>query len=110
MRRLVLLALIACKGGGVSKEQEVCAKAAAMFERCEELATEGSEAKQQNELTIDRWRGLCRAVMTGETKQLLPNALELYQAMDEGTKAALEQQAECTAKAPSCIEYAACSR
>jgi len=113
MRRLLVIAAIvltACKGGGVSKEQETCAKAAAMFEKCEELATEGSDAKQQNELTIDRWRGLCRAVMTGETKQLLPNALELYNAMDEGTRLGLKQQADCTAKATNCIEYAACSK
>ena len=110
MRWLLIVALVACKGGGVSKEQEICAKAAAMFEKCEELASEGSDAKQQNELTIDRWRGLCRAVMTGETKQLLPNALELYNAMDEGTKLGLKQQAECTAKATTCSEYAACSK
>jgi hypothetical protein len=48
--------------------------------------------------------------MTGETKQLMPNALELYQSMDEGTKAGLRQQATCTAKAANCTEYAACSR
>lgn len=105
---LLVVALVACKGGGVSQEQEVCARAAAMFERCEELATEGSDAKMQNELTVDRWRGLCRAVLTGETKQLLPNALELYNAMDDGTKAGLKLQAECTAKATTCTEYAAC--
>lgn len=107
---LILAALVACNGGGVSKEQEVCAKAAAMFEKCEELGSDGSDAKLQNSLTIDRWRGLCRAVLTGETKQLMPNALELYNAMDEGTKAGLRQQAECTAKAATCAEYAACSK
>jgi hypothetical protein len=103
-------ALAACKGGGVSQAQEVCAKAAAMFEKCEELGSDGSDAKLQNSLTIDRWRGLCRAVMTGETKQLMPNALELYNAMDDGTKAGLRVQAECTAKAATCAEYAACSK
>ena len=108
--RWLLILLVACKGGGVSKEQEVCARAAAMFEKCEELASEGSDAKKQNELTVDRWRGLCRAVLTGETKQLLPNALELYNTMDEGTKAGLRVQAECTAKATTCSEYAACSK
>jgi hypothetical protein len=110
--RCILLALVwalaSCKGGGVTKQQEVCARAAAMFEQCEELAKEGSDAKLQNSLTVDRWRGLCRAVMTGETKQLMPNALELYNAMDEGTKAGLRVQAECTAKAKTCAEYAAC--
>ena len=101
----------ACKPGGVTKEQELCGKAAAMFDRCEELDVGiGSDAALSRELTIDRWRGLCRAVMTGETKQLMPNALELYQSMDEGTKAGLRQQATCTAKATNCTEYAACSR
>jgi hypothetical protein len=107
---LLVVALVACKGGGVTKEQEICAKAAAMFERCEELATEGSDAKMQNELALDRWRGLCRAVLTGETKQLLPNALELFNSFDEGTKAGLRLQAECTAKATTCAEYAACEK
>ena len=106
---LILAALVACKGGGVSKEQEVCAKAAAMFEKCEDLGS-GSEVKLESSLTVDRWRGLCRAVLTGETKQLMPNALELYNAMDDGTKAGLRQQAECTAKATTCSEYAACSK
>ena len=106
---LAVVVVAACKGGGVSKEQEVCARAAVMFERCEDLAGEGSDAKLQNELTVDRWRGLCRAVLTGETKQLLPNALELYNAMDDGTKAGLRVQAECTAKATTCAQYAACS-
>ena len=110
MRWLVIIALVACKGGGVSKEQETCAKAAAMFEKCEDLGSEGSDAKLQNSLTVDRWRGLCRAVLTGETKQLMPNALELYQSMDEATKAGLKVQAECTAKATTCAEYAACDK
>ncbi len=114
MRRLLILApflaLAACKGGGVSKEQETCAKAAAMFEKCEELDMTGSDAKMANTLALDRWRGLCRAVLTGETKQLMPNALELFNAMDDATKAGLRVQAECTAKATTCDEYAACSK
>ena len=110
MRWFLILALVACKGGGVSKEQETCAKAAAMFEKCEELDMTGSETKMANSLAVDRWRGLCRAVMTGETKQLMPNALELYNAMDEGTKLGLKQQAECTAKATTCSEYTACEK
>jgi hypothetical protein len=65
MRWLVIIALVACKGGGVSKEQETCARAAAMFEKCEQLDAEGSDAKLQNSLAIDRWRGLCRAVLSG---------------------------------------------
>lgn len=105
-----LLALAACKGGGVSKEQETCAKAAAMFEKCEELDMTGSDTKMANTLAVDRWRGLCRAVLTGETQQLMPNALELYNAMDDATKAGLRIQAECTAKAATCDEYAACSK
>jgi hypothetical protein len=110
MRWLLVVALVACKGGGVTKEQEVCAKAAAMFERCEDLSGEGSDAKLEDELTVDRWRGLCRAVLTGKTEQLMPNALDLYRSMDDATKAALRQQAECTAKATTCSEYAACSK
>jgi hypothetical protein len=108
MRWLLILSLVACKGGGVSKEQEICAKAAAMFEKCEDLDMVGSEAKMANSLAVDRWRGLCRAALTGETKQLMPNALELYNSMDEATRAGLRVQAECTAKATTCAEYAAC--
>jgi hypothetical protein len=111
MRRwLLVCALVACKSGDVSKERELCAKAAAMFERCEELSGDGSDAKLQNELAVDRWRGLCRAVLTGQTEQLMPNTLELYRAMDEPTKLGLKLQAECTAKATTCSEYAACSQ
>lgn len=106
---LLVVALAACNGGGVSKEQEVCARAAAMFEKCEELGS-GSDVKLANELTVDRWRGLCRAVLTGKTEHLMPNVLELYQSMDDGTKAGLRLQAECTAKATTCSEYAACSK
>ena len=110
MRALLALCLVAgCKPGGVGKDQELCAKAAAMFERCEELDLgSGSDAKLSKELTIDRWRGLCRAVFTGKTEQLLPNALELYQAMDEGTRAGLRVQAECAAKAATCDDYKKC--
>jgi hypothetical protein len=106
---LVAVALVACKGGGVTKEQELCARAAAMFEKCETLMTEGSDAKLENELMVDRWRGLCRAVLTGETKQLMPNSLDQYNSLDEGMKAGLRIQAECTAKATTCAEYARCS-
>ena len=108
MRWLIIL-LVACQSS-VSKEQETCARAAAMFERCEELVTEGSDAKKQNELIVDRWRGLCRAVLTGETKQMLPEVLQSYSVMDEGTKAGLRVAAECTAKATNCVEYAACNK
>lgn len=109
MRALLLLVLVACKPGGVTKEQELCAKAAAKFDECEQLDFgSGSDAKLSRELTIDRWRGLCRAVYTGKTDQLMPNARELYHAMDEGTKAGLRVQAECAAKATSCVEYAKC--
>ncbi|HSD90588.1 MAG TPA: hypothetical protein VLB44_23850 [Kofleriaceae bacterium] len=109
MRWLLLVALVGCKPGGVTKDQELCAKAAAMFERCEELDVgSGSDAALSKELTIDRWRGLCRAVFTGKTEQLMTNARELYQSMDEGTKAGLRVQAECAAKATSCDEYKKC--
>lgn len=109
MRALLLLAIVACKPGGVTKEQELCAKAAAKFDECEQLDFgSGSDSKLSRELTIDRWRGLCRAVYTGKTDQLMPNARELYHAMDEGTKAGLRVQAECAAKATTCVEYAKC--
>ena|SRR6476619_7223321 len=102
------LSLAACKPGGVTKEQELCAKAAAMFDKCEELDMSGSDAALSRELTIDRWRGLCRAVFTGKTEQLMPNARELFQAMDEPTKLGLKVQAECAAKAKDCTEYKKC--
>ncbi len=110
MRALLLLAVVsACKPGGVTKEQELCAKAAAKFDECEQLDLgSGSDAKLSRELTIDRWRGLCRAVFTGKTDQLMPNARELYHSMDDATKAGLRVQAECAAKATSCVEYAKC--
>jgi len=111
MRSALLLfgVLAACKPGGVTKEQELCAKAAAMFDRCEELDLgTGSDAALSRELTIDRWRGLCRAVFTGKTEQLMPNARELFQAMDEPTKLGLKVQAECAAKARDCAEYKKC--
>ena len=58
-----------------------------MFERCEELDQgSGSDAALTHELMIDRWRGLCRAVFTGKTEQLMPNARELYNAMDEARR------------------------
>jgi len=109
MRWLLLVALVGCKPGGVTKDQELCAKAAAMFERCEQLDVgSGSGAALSKELTIDRWRGLCRAVFTGKTEQLMPNARELFQSMDEPTKAGLRVQAECAAKSTTCAEYSKC--
>ena len=110
MRPLLFVALLAsCKPGGVTKEQELCAKAAAKFDACEKLDLgSGSDAALSRELTIDRWRGLCRAVFTGKTDQLMPNARELFQSMDEPTKAGLRVQAECAAKATTCAEYSKC--
>jgi hypothetical protein len=109
MRWLLLIALFGCKPGGVTKEQELCAKAAAMFEQCEDLDLgSGSDAALSRELTIDRWRGLCRAVFTGKTEQMMPNARELYHTMDEATRLGLKVQAECAAKAKDCAEYKKC--
>jgi hypothetical protein len=79
-----------------------------MFEKCETFDSSGSDAALTKDLMIDRWRGLCRAVLTGKTEQLMPNTRELYQSMDEGTKAGLRLQAECTAKAATCDDYAKC--
>ena len=104
-----LIALAACKPGGVTKEQELCAKAAAMFDKCEQLDLgSGSDAALSRELTIDRWRGLCRAAFTGKTEQLMPNARDLYNQMDDETKAGLKVQAECEAKAKDCADYKKC--
>jgi hypothetical protein len=105
----VLVATIAACKSQVTSDQELCARAAAMFERCEELDLgSGSDAALTRELMIDRWRGLCRAVRTGRIDHLMQNTRELYQAMDEGTRAGLRVQAECTARAATCAEYAAC--
>ena len=106
MWRLALLFVVACKPGGQKDSGQLCAKATAMYAKCE--AQEGMHP-QEWELILDRWRGLCRAVITGETKQLLPDALQMYQEMDEGTRAGLKVQAECTAKATTCIAYHPCS-
>src|SRR5690606_31945296 len=110
MRRALVLALLfaGCKAP-VSKEQALCAKAGAMFEQCEQFDETGSDAALTKELMIDRWRGLCRAVLTGETAQLMGNARELYHSLDDATKAGLRLQAECQAKATSCDEYARCA-
>jgi len=104
-----VLALAGCQSR-VKHEQELCAKAAAMFERCEQWSSEGSDAKLEREMAVDRWRGICRAVFTGETKQLGPDALGVYANMTDDVKVSLRAQAECTAKITSCFEYAACSR
>jgi hypothetical protein len=104
---LLAAALAACKPGNVSSAQETCAKAAAMFERCEDF---GSAAPLEHDLMVDRWRGMCRAVFTGETKQLMPNALAVYNALDDGSRAGLKVQAECTSRATTCDAYKACDK
>ena len=108
MRCVLLLAFVAaCKPGGVSDAQETCAKAGAMFEKCEDF---GSATPLQHDLMVDRWRGLCRASFTGETKQLMPNTLEVFQALSDEERAGLRVQASCTAKAATCDAYRACER
>lgn len=107
MRRALLLLVIAgCTPGGVGPAEELCAKAAVMYERCE---SRDELDAQRWELVIDRWRGMCRASITGETKQLLPDALALWHQLPDDVKAGLREQAECSAKAKTCAEYAACS-
>jgi hypothetical protein len=105
MRFWIALLLVGCtpKVGG---DQELCGRAAAMFEKCETL--DGN--KLQKSLTVDRWRGLCRAVLSGDTKQLMPNTLELYAAMDDETKRDLQVQARCQAAAETCAAYQTCSK
>ena len=108
VRVLVLMAaLAACQPGGVSNAQEVCAKASAMFEKCEDF---GSAAPLERELMVDRWRGVCRAVFTGETQQLMPNTLEMYQSLDEGERAGLKITADCTSKVTTCLAYHGCGQ
>jgi len=107
MRRLLLLLALAGCNPGTSKDKQLCARAAAMFASCETVV---GPTKQDRELVVDRWRGLCRAVITGETDQLLPDGLELYYAMDDATKLGLKVQAECSARATNCTEYAACDK
>lgn len=107
--RTLWLALLAgalgCKAGGVSQTDELCAKAAAIYAQCE---ARGDATAQQWELEIDRWRGLCRATFTGETKQLLPDALALWTEMTDDVRGALREQARCTAAATDCAAYKAC--
>jgi hypothetical protein len=108
MRWIVVWTLAAaCKPGGVSTAQQTCAKAAAMFEKCEDF---GSAAPLEHDLMVDRWRGLCRAAFTGETKQLMPNALQVYQALSDEERAGLRVQATCTAKAATCDASRACDK
>jgi hypothetical protein len=104
---LLMAALAACKPGGVSNAQEVCAKASAMFEKCEDF---GSAAPLERDIMVDRWRGVCRAVFTGETKQMMPNVVEMYQSLDEGERAGLKITADCTSKATSCLAYHGCGQ
>jgi hypothetical protein len=107
MRALVGLGLLvaACTPSGVSQAQEICARAAGMFERCEDL---GTATKLERELAYDRWRGLCRAVFTGETRQLMPDALAAFEALGESERGALRSQATCASRATTCLAYRAC--
>jgi hypothetical protein len=107
LANLALLALAACKPAGVTEADRLCARAAAMFDRCE---SRDEATAQQWELVIDRWRGLCRATFTGETKQLLPDALALWRDLSDEVKGSLREQASCAANAASCEQYAACDR
>lgn len=105
--QIACVIVAACKPGGVSKVDELCSKASAMYAKCER---EPGMHPQEWELVIDRWRGLCRAVITGETSQLLPDGLGIYNEMADDVKAALRAQAECTAKTTTCADYQACDR
>jgi len=117
MRRmsLVRLALIAiaiaataaCKPGGVTETDKLCAQAAAMYERCE---SRDGMTPQQWELGLDRWRSLCRAAFTGETRQLLPDGLQIWEQMSDDAKRGLREQASCAADAKDCARYAACDK
>ena len=112
LARLACLALIAvaaaaCNPGGVTETDRLCARAAAMYERCE---SRDGMTSQQWELGLDRWRGLCRAAFTGETRQLLPDGLAIWEQMTDDVKRGLREQASCGAGAPDCARYAACDK
>lgn len=109
MRPLLLAISLAaaCKPGGVTQADEQCAKAAAIYDQCE---SHTDQTAQQWELVIDRWRGLCRAAMTGQTKQLLPDGLQIWNAMADDVRAGLRLQAECMSRATTCDQYAACDK
>lgn len=104
---VALLAAAACKPGGVTETDQLCARAAAMYEKCESHA---GMTPQQWELGLDRWRGLCRAAFTGETKQLLPNGLALWDQMSDDDKRGLREQAQCAVDAKTCEQYAGCDK
>ena len=78
-----------------------------MYDRCE---SRDGMTLQQWELVIDRWRGLCRAAFTGETRQLLPDGLALWEQMADEARRGLREQAECAAAAADCARYAACDK
>lgn len=108
MRAIALLVLVACAScqpGGVKRSDELCARAGAMYARCE--TRDGMDALQWD-LVIDRWRSLCRAAITGETKQLLPDALAIWSEMGDDVRAGMRVQAECTAAARTCDDYRRC--
>jgi len=102
-----LLLAFGCKPAGVKNADELCARATAMYAKCEQQA---GMHPQEWELVLDRWRGLCRAVITGETKQLLPDGLQMYSEMSDEIRAGLRVQAECTSNAKTCDEYRACEK
>ncbi len=99
--------LAACKPGDVGAVQELCARAATMYDRCED---HGDVKGQAWEIVLDRWRGLCRASITGETDQLLPNARALWNELPDDLRAGLRVQAECGAAATTCEAYRACDQ
>ena len=107
MWRVALIVLVACKPGGVKNTEQLCAKATAMYAKCEK---HDGMHPQEWELVLDRWRGLCRAVITGETKQLLPDGLQMYTEMSAEIRTALANQAECTAQTQTCDQYRACEK
>ncbi len=106
MRHVVLALAIAGCTPRVTSDQELCAKASAMYERCEHL----TGTKLEQSLTVDRWRGLCRAVMSGEAKHLMPDQRALFDSMDDATRSDLRSEAQCEAQATDCTAYAACSK
>jgi hypothetical protein len=99
--------LIGCQPR-ITVEQEQCGRAAEMYRMCESFK---GQTPLERDLEIDRWRGLCRALLTkGDTDNLAHSTVELYQSLDDPQREALAEQARCTAETTTCRAYAACSK
>lgn len=102
-----LVGAVGCKPGGVSETDELCAKAAAIYSQCE---SRGNSTEPEWEIVVDRWRGLCQATFTGNTKQLYGDGLAIWQQLDDEERVSLRETGRCTAAATTCAAYQACQK